>query len=255
MAGRGLVAVAVGAGLLVLGACGWSGRNTDNDDTAVQESFTTVRIANDSGQVKIHTGTEAKVHRTIRYGSDRPGSTFRVENNALVIESCKVRNCSIDYDITVPAATSVDGAISSGSVDLAGVRSVNLSADSGRIALRDIAGKVNLDSSSGSVRVDGASGAVTIRSDSGTVTVTGARGAVSIQADSGSVDATLSTPQDVKIDADSGSVQLTVPREGSYKLTTKTDSGSVRSDVTHDSAGTHRLDLHSDSGSITVRRA
>jgi DUF4097 and DUF4098 domain-containing protein YvlB len=273
MAGRGLVIIAVGAGLLMLGACGWTGRNTENDDATVDQSFGSVRIANDSGQVKIHAGAQAKVHRTIHFDDRKPGNTFRVENNTLVIESCKERNCSIDYDITVPAGTKVDGAISSGSVELDGVTSVNLKADSGRVSMRHISGKVNLDSSSGSVHIEDADDAVAVRSDSGRVTVDGAAGAVSVHAESGSVEAlkvggavevrsesgsvtaALTSPQNVKISADSGSVTVTVPRDGAYKLAAYADSGNVNSDVTNDSSGSHSLDLHTDSGNITVRRA
>jgi DUF4097 and DUF4098 domain-containing protein YvlB len=257
----------------MLGACGWTGRNTENDDAVVDQTFSSVRIANDSGQVKIHAGAQPKVHRTIHFDDRKPGSTFRVENDTLVIESCKERNCSIDYDITVPGGTKVDGMISSGSVELDGVASVNLKADSGRVTMRHISGKVNLDSSSGSVHVEDAGDAVTVRSESGRVTVDGAGGAVSVQAESGSVEAlkvdgavdvrsesgsvtaALTSPQNVKINADSGSVTVTVPKDGTYKVAASADSGSVKSDVTNDSGGSHSLDLHTDSGSITVRRA
>jgi len=271
MARRGLVVGAVGAGLLLLGACGWTGRNTDNDDAAVGQTFSSVRIANDSGQVKIRAGEQSKVHRTIHYEDNQPGSTFRVENNTLVIDSCKEHNCSIDYDITVPGGTKVDGAISSGSVELDGVASVNLKADSGRVTMRHVSGKVNLDASSGSVRIEDVDDAVTVRSESGRVTVDGARGAVSVEAESGSVEAlkvggsvdvrsnsgtvtaSVTSPQNVKISADSGSVTLTVPA-GAYKLAADAESGHVNSDVTNDSSASHNLDLHTDSGNITVRR-
>jgi DUF4097 and DUF4098 domain-containing protein YvlB len=256
----------------MLGACGWTGRNTEHDDANVDQTFSSVRIANDSGQVKIHAGGPSKVRRTIHFDDRKPGATFRVENNTLVVESCKERNCSIDYDITVPSGTRVDGAINSGSVELDGLASVNLKADSGRVTMRHISGKVNLDASSGSVHIEDVADAVTVRSDSGRVTVDNARGAVSVQAESGSVEAlkvagavevrsesgnvtaAVTSPQNVKISADSGNVTVTVPL-GAYRLAVNAESGRVNSDVTNDSSGSHSLDLHTDSGDITVRRA
>lgn len=270
MARRWLVAAAVGAGLLTLAACDLTGKETATDDSSVESQFTAVRIANDSGRVKIHSGSPAKVHRTMHFDKTKPGSTFHVDGTVLVIESCKERNCSIDYDVTVPAGTKVDGAINSGSVELDGVAGVNLKSDSGRVTMRHISGKVNLDSSSGSIEVSDVSDAVTIRSESGRVAVNDVRGAVSVEADSGSVEATgvggpvavhassgsvtagLSSAQDVKVKADSGSVTVTVPR-AAYRLLTNTDSGRVSGDVHDDATGTHRLDLQTDSGSITVR--
>src|SRR2546423_10815245 len=123
---RVLAAVLLGAVLLGVTACDWDGRNTATDDNAVEQPFSSVRIANESGQVKIRTGSSARVHRTIHYDSKQPGGTYRVENNTLVIDSCRERNCSIDYELTVPAASRVDGVVSSGSVEADGVAAVNL---------------------------------------------------------------------------------------------------------------------------------
>src|SRR5690349_21665129 len=122
---RVLAAAGLGAGLLLLTACGWHARNTATDESTVEQPFSSVRIANDSGSVKIHTGSPARVKRVVRYDSKQPGSTYHVENGMLVIEPCRERNCSIDYELTVPATTQVDGAVDSGSVEVDGVASVN----------------------------------------------------------------------------------------------------------------------------------
>jgi DUF4097 and DUF4098 domain-containing protein YvlB len=75
-----------------------------------------------------------------------------------------------------------------------------------------------------------------------------------VRSESGSVNAAITSAQNVKINADSGSVTVTVPRDGTYQVAANTDSGRVNSDVINDSSGSHRLDLHTDSGNITVRR-
>lgn len=262
----------LGAGLLTLAACGWPGRNTAVDDNTIAESFSSVRIANDSGSVKVRAGATARVHRTIHYDSRQPGSTFRVENGTLVIDSCRERNCSIDYEVTVPDKTRVDGAIDSGSVEVDGVASVNLKIDSGRTSIRRVAGKVNLDSSSGSVEVSDVSDAVVVRSESGRVRVDNVRAAVTVHAESGSVEARgiggaadlsadsgsvtvgLASPQNVRVQADSGSVNVTVPR-ADYRVRAQTDSGKVNNTIGDQPNAQHQLDLHTESGHITVNYA
>src|SRR2546427_5898902 len=93
--------VGLGAGLLLLSACGWDlGRNASSDDTAIDRHVASVRVTSDSGDVKIHTGDRVSVHRTVHYDRDKPGTTQHVDRDVLVIDSCPVRNCSIDYDVT-----------------------------------------------------------------------------------------------------------------------------------------------------------
>lgn len=270
---RIFAAAVLGAGMMItLTACNWDGKNTASDDNTITEPFTSVRIANDSGSVKIRTGAAATVHRTIHYDSKQPGSTFRVENGTLVIEACRERNCSIDYDLTVPAASRVDGAIDSGSVEVDGVAAVNLKVESGRASVRHVAGKVNLDSSSGSVevrdvgdavvvraesgrvRVDDVRAAVTVHSESGSVEAHGIGGATDLSAESGSVTVGLASPQNVRVQADSGNVTVTVPR-ADYRVRTQAESGKVNNAIGDQPAGQHQLDLHTTSGHINVNYA
>jgi hypothetical protein len=228
--------VGLGAGLLLLSACGWEmSRTAMSDDTAIDRHIASVRVASDSGDVKIHTGDRVAVHRTVRYDRDKPGATQHVDGDVLVIDSCPVRNCSIDYDVTVPAGTAIDGAVDSGSISVDGAASVNLKVDSGDVTANGVSGKINVIVQSGAVRLSDVGGAVTVRSESGDVTVDGARDAVSVQ-------------------AQSGAIRLTVPR-GAYRVSTGTDSGEVHSDVTDDPAGTRRLDLRTESGDIELRYA
>jgi hypothetical protein len=269
---RAIAVAALGAGLIVLTACSWDGGNTATDDATVDQPFTSVRIASDSGAVKIRTGSTATVHRTIHYDKNRPGTTYRVENSALVVESCKERGCSIDYELTVPAGTRVDGKVDSGNVEVDGVAAVNLKIDSGSTTVRRVSGKVNLDSSSGRVDVSDVSDTVTVRSESGRVTLANVRAAVTVQAESGAIEASgidgsadlktqsghvtvgLANPRDVRVQADSGNVTVTVPR-ADYRVRAQADSGRVNNAVGDQPASSHQLDLHADSGNITVNYA
>ncbi|HEV2780677.1 MAG TPA: DUF4097 family beta strand repeat-containing protein [Actinophytocola sp.] len=253
--GRGLLVTTLGAGLLLVGACGWWGdaRNTEVDDATVDARITSVRIANEAGAVTIRAGDRATVHRSIHYDRDRPGPTHQVEGDTLVIESCKPDNCWIDYEVTVPAGVRVNGAVDSGKVDVEGVAGVNLKVESGAVTVRKVAGQVNLEVSSGRVNLTDIGDAVAVKSSSGSVTVDQARGAVTVHSDSGTVSVRLATVQNVVAQADSGSIDVTVP-PGAYRVTASTDSGRVTNGVPNDPAAGHRIDLHTDSGSITVKQ-
>jgi hypothetical protein len=251
---RASAVAALVAGLILLAACSWNGSNTATDDNTVNQSFTSVRIASDSGAVKIRAGSTATVHRTIHYDKNRPGSTYHVENSTLVVDSCGERGCSIDYELTVPAGTRVDGKVDSGKVEVDGVAAVNLKIDSGSTTVRHVSGKVNLDASSGWVDVADVADVVAVRSESGRVTVANVRAAVTVQTQSGSVTVGLADPQDVRVQADSGNVTVTVPR-ADYQVRAQADSGRVNSAVGDQPSGSHQLDLRADSGNITLNYA
>lgn len=267
------VAAALGAALLALTACGWEiTTNEFTDDTPVEQRVASVRVANDSGNVTIRTGEQTTVRRTVHYDDNRPDATHRVEGDALVLDRCPVRRCWIEYEVTVPAGTRVLGRLDAGDFEADGVASVNIKSGSGGVAVRNISGTVTVEASSGSVdlanigdavtvrahsgsvNVDNARAAVTVHADSGTVDARGVSGAADVASESGSVSVQLTTAQDVRAHADSGEVNITVPR-AAYRLKTSTDSGEVSGDVADDPAGTHQLDVSSDSGDVVVRYA
>ncbi|HEV7652106.1 MAG TPA: DUF4097 family beta strand repeat-containing protein [Actinophytocola sp.] len=268
--GRAVAAAAIGiTGIGLLAACGWNTR-TYSDASGVGRSFSSVRFTNDSGDVTIRTGDRPEVKREVHYGDDQPGEgTFRVKNGVLELDSCGRTNCWIDYEVTVPAGTSVSGQLDSGTADITGVSDANVRASSGDVTIKNVSGAVNVEASSGSVTLDGIGGQVVAKASSGDVNADGVDGDVTLEASSGSVEARgiggatkvesssggvvveLTEAADVRVGAQSGNVEVTVP-DGAYKVLTSTGSGNVNSDVENDPAGDHRLDLHTDSGDITV---
>lgn len=232
------VAPVVVAGL-VLAGCGWAGigEKTFTDEESIGQDVTKVRFDNDSGDVKITIGDEITVHRNVsHHEDDKPGKTHRVEGDTLVLEQCPAANCSVDYEVTVPEGTEVDGHVDSGVVELVGVAAVNVEAESGDITVRDVPGSVNA-----SVQ-------------SGRITLSGIGGAVVATAESGDVEVGLTEPQDVTVTTSSGDIQATVP-DGSYRVTTSVDSGTLENDLENDPSGEHTLTFGADSGNITVRKA
>ncbi len=248
---QAVLGTAVAAGLLVLGGCGMFEQNRETDMEEYGEAITSLQFDVDSGDLKVTTGDKTSVKRTIHYGDDLPGATVRVEDGALVLSSCELRNCSIDYEVVVPEGTTVNGQLDSGSADLGGIGEVNLQASSGDITLRDVGGAANVTVDSGTISADGVDGPATLSASSGDVTARNVAGATQVNSDSGTVTVSLTKPESVRVQASSGDIDVTVP-QGSYAVTTETDSGDVTNDLGQTTSGTYQIDLQADSGNITI---
>ncbi|MEV4143148.1 DUF4097 family beta strand repeat-containing protein [Amycolatopsis sp. NPDC049691] len=245
--------VLIGVGLATAFGWGW-GSDFENSKT-LSETIRSVKLEGDSGSVKIRTGTgPSTVHEKVNYHwRSKPGDTFyRVDGDQLVLTDCG-NNCSVDFEIVVPAGVPVSGRLDSGALDVAGVASVDVQSDSGRAKVEDVSGAVNLRLSSGSVDLRDV-GQVTVHSDSGSVTGRGVRGPVDVTAESGRVEFALTQANDVKVKADSGSIEVEVPG-GPYRVEGNSDSGHRDIGVQTDGLAQHVLDLTTDSGSVKVRAA
>jgi hypothetical protein len=263
---------AIGAGTLLLSGCdGFRPASSQfSDDTGVQQAVTAVRLETGSGSVRIRTGAQPNVHRTVYYVNDKPGQTSRFEGGTLVLEGCKTRNCSVDYDVTLPAGAKVMGEVGSGEVEIAGMSEVGVRAGSGDVRVRDITGPVTVNVSSGRAELTGLAqsavveassgdivladikGDVTVLSRSGEVTASGIGGRTSVDSSSGDVQLTMASPQNVKASASSGNIDLRVPRTGAYRLDIKTSSGDQNVNIDTSASSGTVLDLDASSGDITV---
>jgi hypothetical protein len=229
--------VMVVTGGLLLSGCDWGDidATTVNDQETLDRSISEVRFANDSGDVKITVGDHLEVRRRVGYHDTKPGKTYRVDGDALVLEECEERDCWVDYDVTVPEGTKVSGHVDSAKVELVGVASANVEAESGDVTVRDVAGEVNATAESGNVDLSGIGGAVVAGAESGNVTVH------------------LESAANVIASASSGNVEVVVP-SGKYQVKASADSGDVTNDLGNSTSGP-TLDLRTDSGNVTIRSA
>jgi hypothetical protein len=232
---RVMAGITVGVAGLVLAGCGWIGQETFSDREELGKTITEVRFANDSGNVTIRVGDTAEVARTVKHAEDKPGRTHRVEGGVLIVESCPVRNCSIDYELTVPADAEVSGEVQSGTVDITGVATVNASTQSGDITVRDVDGAVNVSVQSGTIDLEGIGGAVVAGAESGDVHVG------------------IAEVNNVAVETQSGNIDVTAP-SGTYHVEASSESGDVTNDLGDDPSGTP-IELSAQSGNVTVRAA
>jgi hypothetical protein len=230
-----MVGVTVVAGGLLLSACDWEefGGQEFSDSESLSGSVSEVRFANDSGNVKITAGDKLEVRRTVGYHETKPGKTYRVDGDVLVLENCPERGCWVGYEVTVPADVKVSGHVDSGDAEIAGVASVNVEADSGNVTIRDVDGAVNA------------------KADSGNVELSGIGGAVVAGAESGNVSVALDEPDGVTVTTSSGNIDVTVPK-GDYQVEIQGDD--VTNNLGNGTSGPS-IDLNADSGNVTLTPA
>lgn len=186
----------------------------------------TLDVGTGSGDVTVRAGTGAAIvvkgTVSVRRNSDVPANAAEIARqvaaNPPIVQTgdaVKVghitdeainKAVSIDFEITVPAATGVTASTGSGDVSVTGVK----------------AAKVN--SGSGDVSVAGISGAVDVRTGSGDVALTDARSGASVNTGSGDISAALAGSGDVRASTGSGDIVLTGVVG---QLTASTGSGSV----------------------------
>ena len=228
--------VTVVASGLLLSACDWDefANNEFTDHESLSQPVSEVRFSNDSGDVKITVGDTFEVRRTVGYDENKPGKTYRMDGDALVLEECKERDCWVSYDVTVPEGTKVSGHVDSGNVEIAGVTSANVEAESGEVTIRDVAGEVNASAQSGNVDLSGIGGAVVATAESGNVTV-GLTEAAAVTATTSSGNIDVRVPDaDYQVDIDAN------------------DDENITNDLGNDGSGP-RIKLSADSGDVTLR--
>jgi hypothetical protein len=239
------------------------------DDTTLTQAITAVHLASGSGNVSIQVGSSASVHRELHYDNNKPGPTTTVANGVLTLNDCG-QDCTVDYLVTVPAAARIDGSTSSGDIMIADASSVDVQASSGNVSVAGATGQVSVTTSSGDIKAASAGGDVQARSTSGDITVSGVKGAATLasqsgriaasglsgahttaHASSGNVSVTADVVQNVDVQTTSGDVTITVPN-GSYRVTTGSSSGDVRSGLGNDASAQYSISASTDSGDVRI---
>jgi len=172
---------------------------------------------------------------------------LRQDGNSIHIDYVNVRDISVDYEITVPAETTLrtrsgsgdqtvegihgnaDLQTGSGDMRLAGLTgAIHLQTGSGNVRAHDISGSVRGGAGSGDIEVDERStGDIDLHTGSGNVTVRGIQGA--FRADAGSGDITAEGKQSGawEIRTGSGNVHVRLPSNSAFDADISTSSGTI----------------------------
>jgi len=211
----------------------------------------TVR-AGSSGSVQIH----GKIYVGNRWlGGRRDSDVHAIEQNPPIrqsgnsvhIDYVNVQNISVDYEITVPAETTIRSHSGSGDLMVEGTRgNVDLQTGSGDVKLSNLTGEVRLQTGSGDVRAHQISGAVRggagsgdieveemgqgnidLHTGSGNITVRGIQGEFHGEAGSGDITAEGTQSGTWEIRSGSGNVHVRLPGNAAFDADISTSSGTV----------------------------
>jgi DUF4097 and DUF4098 domain-containing protein YvlB len=157
------------------------------------------------------------------------------------------RNIEIDYEITMPAKSTVKATTGSGALQVSNIGTLlTARTGSGDIHLHAVGGAPNVGTGSGSIRVEGVRGAASLetgagdielsqeaagdikaQSGSGSIRLRGVNGAVRVGTGSGDIEVDGNPTAEWRLNTSSGSIRLTLNPAAHYTVNASTDSGAV----------------------------
>jgi hypothetical protein len=167
--------------------------------------------------------------------------------NSVHIDYVNYHNISVDYEITVPADTTIRSHTGSGDQILEGTRgNADVQTGSGDVKLSNLTGEIHLQTGSGDVRArsiagavhggtgsgnieieETASGDIDLHTGSGNVTARGINGGFHGETGSGDVTAEGTQTGTWEIRTGSGNVHVRLPGNAAFEADISTSSGSV----------------------------
>jgi hypothetical protein len=175
----------------------------------------------------------------------------RQEGNSIHIDYVEARDISVDYEITVPADTTLRSHTGSGDQIIEGLHGnadlqtgsgdlklarltgeIHLQTGSGDVRAREIAGAVRGGTGSGNVEVEETgAGDIDLHTGSGNITARGVQGAFRAEAGSGDITAEGTQSGSWDIRTGSGNVHVRLPDNAAFEARISTSSGTVDIDA------------------------
>jgi hypothetical protein len=169
--------------------------------------------------------------------------------NSIHIDYVKYHNIAIDFEITVPADTTLRTRTGSGDQMIEGLqKGGDLEAGSGDIELRDLTGDLHIRTGSGDVRAEGLAGSVDAEAGSGDIRLDeNGQGDIQVHTGSGNIEIRRANGQ---VHAEAGSGDITVDGRQAGEWHFRTGSGDVSLHLSDDAA--FDLDASTSSGDLDV---
>ncbi|MGK4581341.1 DUF4097 family beta strand repeat-containing protein [Kitasatospora sp. HPMI-4] len=201
----------------------------DDDQTKdvsyeVPGTVRTLVIEGATGDIRVvGGGTGVQVTEHQKYHSTAPAAVHSTAGGTLTLDyKCPDGDCSVGYEVNVPAGTVVRVSDGTGDVHLSGLTAeVKAETGTGNVeAKRMSATSVDLSSSTGDVSAD-----------------------------------FVAQPETVKATTSTGSVTVKVPSGDPYTVTAGADTGNVRQTVSQQPGARRTITAHSNTGDVTVTNA
>jgi Putative adhesin len=221
-----------------------------------------LEVLTKSGDITVRPGSSntVTVHAKIQSGSSWFGGDHKAEvqelqtnppirqnGNGIRIDYVNMRDISVDYEITVPAETTlrshtgsgdqlIEGLkgnidLESGSGDLKLARltgELRFQTGSGNIIAREVSGPARVKAGSGDIHIDETgAGDVEIRTGSGNITVKGINGGFHAEAGSGNIHGSGVATNLWNVRTGSGNVNLGLPSDAAFDVDVSSSSGNV----------------------------
>jgi len=209
-----------------------------------------VSVSTGSGNVRLKPGSDNQVHISGHIhagngwfgGNDVESRIDQIASNPPIVQNGndiiigerhsgdRYRNISIDYEVALPRASSIEASTGSGDVDLQDVGAkFKGSSGSGNVRAKNVHGAANLETGSGDIELDqSAPGDVRAQTGSGSIRLNNVSGGLKAGTGSGDIELSGTPATDWKIDTGSGSVRLTLGSAAHFNLSASTGSGSIR---------------------------
>jgi DUF4097 and DUF4098 domain-containing protein YvlB len=172
---------------------------------------------------------------------------LRQDGNSIHIDYLNTRDISVDYEITVPADTTIRTHTGSGDQTIEGTHgNVELQSGSGDVKLSRLTGEIHLQTGSGDVRAreiagpvrggagsgdieveEVGSGDVDLHTGSGNITARGVQGAFHAETGSGDITGEGTQTGAWEIRTGSGNVHVRFPADTAFDANLSTSSGSM----------------------------
>jgi Putative adhesin len=176
---------------------------------------------------------------------------LRQDGNSIHIDYVNARDISVDYEITVPADTTLRARSGSGNQIIEGTHgNADLQSGSGDMKLSRLTGEIRLQTGSGDVRareiagpvrggtgsgnievIETGSGDIDLHTGSGNITARGIQGAFRAEAGSGDITAEGTQTGGWEIRTGSGNVHVRLPANAAFDANISTSSGTLDVDA------------------------
>lgn len=239
--------LATAASTLVLAATVFADSNFDR--TLNVSGSPNVSVSTGSGYIKLHPGSGSQVHITAHVrsghgwmgnGGDVDSRIQQIVSNPPIVQTGNditigerhnndlYRNITIDYDITLPKASTISAGTGSGDIEIQDVgANVKAQSGSGSVHVRGVEGATTLGTGSGDIELQQTGpGDVKAETGSGSIRLQGLSGALKAGTGSGDIEAQGQPTSDWKLSTGSGSVRLIVG-SAHFNLDADTGSGSI----------------------------
>lgn len=239
---------ALTAAILTLTASAAFAAGRDFSRTLNVNAVPNVSISTGSGYIHLRPGSDNQVHvvghvhpSNSWFSGDSESRVQQIVNNPPITQDGNnitigdthsrelYRNIGIDYDVTLPRASSIRAGSGSGDLDIQDVGStLKAESGSGTVHAEGIHGPADLQTGSGNIYLQqAAAGDVRAQTGSGSIQLSGISGGLKAGTGSGDIQASGQPTSDWKLDTGSGSIRLNLGSSARFTLNAGTGSGSV----------------------------